>query len=152
MFLSNSSGVAQGFPRSPQGRPGGPEVDFYWFLSHFGLHLGPFLVPFWMYFRLQNQTVFMCFCFMPFCIKIGALLAPFWGNFRSKKLEKTLVIFGYGFDVNFGTPGAPSEAKTIENAWRVVQNRRSTFSRPSASGVDFGSQNGAKMGAKSVQN
>ena len=61
-------------------------------------------------------------------------------------------MFGCGFEVDFGTPRAPSEAKTIENAQRVVQNRRSTFSFPRASGVDFGSQNRAKMEAGSIEN
>ena len=75
----------------------------------------------------------------------------------SKLRKKNIIIknlynFGGVFGVDFGSPRAPSEAKTIDFAWSVVQNRRSTFSRPSASGVDFGSQNKSKMEAGSIQN
>ena len=45
---------------------------------------------------------------------------PFWLHlvaiFEAKNYKKILLIFEYGFDVDFGTPRAPSEAKTIENA------------------------------------
>ena len=79
--------------------------------------------------------------FYTFCLKIGTLLASFGNLFRSKKLKQILLIFGYGFDVNVDTPRPPSEAKTIENARSVVQNRRSTFLSPGHSKIDFGSQN-----------
>ena len=77
-------------------------------------------------------------------------------NCGSKQLLKIVLIFGCGFDVNFGTPRAPSDAKTMENEWRVVQNRRSTFSFLRASDIDFGSQNGiqnhGKHARQSMQN
>ena len=68
-----------------------------------------------------------------------------FSKLRKKNIIKNLYNFGGVFGVDFGSPRAPSEAKTIDFAWRVVQNRRSTFSRPGASGVDFRVQNGAKM-------
>ena len=36
----------------------------------------------------------------------------------------------------------------MENAWRVVQNRRSTFSRPSGSEIDFGTRFGSIFAPK----
>ena len=72
-----------------------------------------------------------------------------FSKLRKKNIIKNLYNFGGVFGVDFGSPRAPSEAKTIDFAGRVVQNRRSTFSRPGASGVDFRVQNGAKMDPKS---
>ena len=122
----------------------------YW--EPFGLILGFFLAPFWCLFSIQIWVIFL----MIFSCRFASKMVPFGLHlgviFGAKMYKTNRLIFGCGFEVDFCNPRAPSEAKTIENAWRVVQNQRSTFSCPSASGVDFGSQNGAIMEARSTQN
>ena len=83
-----------------------------------------------------------------FGFHFGTILEQFW----DRKSIKNLLNFERASGSDVGSPRAPSKAKNHDFHLKVVQNRGSTFSRPSASGVDFGSQNGAKMEARSEQN
>ena len=79
---------------------------------------------------------------------MGSILVPFWCNFGDKNLYKILLNFERASGNDFGCPRAASKAKNHDFHWSVVQKRRSTFSPPGAPEVDFGGQNGAKMGAE----
>ena len=63
----------------------------------------------------------------------------------NKKFNAILITF-------FGVPKHPPEAKKLYFHWRVVQNRRSAFLRPSAPEVDFGSHSGTQKAPKIMKN
>ncbi len=82
---------------------------------------------------------------MRFWLQYFVILAPFWGHFGGENLPKITSKFEGSFGVDFSSPRTRPKVKNLDFHWRVVQNRRSTFSRPRASEVDFGGQNRAKM-------
>ena len=118
--VCGAPGVAQGSPRDPRGRPEPPPGRYLliWeaFWAPFEVSFGSILVSV----SPPKFDYFLIDFLMPYCLQNCALLRPFWGHFRGRNFNKIVLDFGGGSELDFGSPRASPEAKTIENAWRVV--------------------------------
>ena len=110
-----ASAAPWGYPRAPRGVPKLAlkvrRSILHQFRGPFWHHLGSFLIPFGCNFGIRFLHDFL----MAFWLQDGALLGPFWGHFWSQKIQKIRSICGGGFEVDFGTPRAPSE---VQNHWK----------------------------------
>ena len=80
--------------------------------------------------------------------KNGPKREPQGTHFGSQNRYKIASKFGSDSGDVFWCSQVPPEAKKLDFHWSVVQNRRSTFLRPGAPEVDFGSHFGTQKGPK----
>ena len=147
----SSPGRPHGTATAPQGRPRRPRMTLEAprhdlggcrgpFCLHFGFHFG---VIFGIFLQL-----FLVFSVMVFVLRSWCFLASFFyqifDDFGRKKPYKKQLFFRAAPGVILGAPRHHPKSKKLDFAETVVQNRRSTFSRPSAPGIDFGVKNDAK--------